>query len=104
MGWRVVAGCSIRSEFWEEILTSREMQIYPLFAAIGAALGICGYSMARNLAINPDVRITKEDRAAGVLENYKEGEAYKMHGLRKYLQQQEPQIMPGINNYFSGAK
>ncbi|XP_024366023.2 uncharacterized protein [Physcomitrium patens] len=79
-------------------------EIYPLFAAIGAALGICGYSMARNLAINPDVRITKEDRAAGVLENYKEGEAYKMHGLRKYLQQQEPQIMPGINNYFSGAK
>nr|XP_024372549.1 uncharacterized protein LOC112280874 isoform X2 [Physcomitrium patens] len=80
------------------------MVIYPLFFAIGAALGICGYAMARNLAINPDVRITKEDRAAGVLENYKEGEAYKMHGLRAYVRQQEPQIMPGFNNYFSGAK
>lgn len=32
------------------------MQIYPLFLAIGAALGICGYAIARNLAINPDVR------------------------------------------------
>ncbi|KAG0579235.1 hypothetical protein KC19_4G083800 [Ceratodon purpureus] len=79
-------------------------EIYPLFLAIGTALGICGYAMARNLAINPDVRISKEDRAAGVLENYKEGEAYKMHGLRAFVGKHEPQIMPGVNNYFSGAK
>jgi len=79
-------------------------EIYPLFLAIGAALGICGYAMARNLAINPDVRISKEDRAAGVLDNYKEGKAYKQHGLREYLGKCEPQIMPGFNKYFSDAK
>lgn len=49
-------------------------------------------------------RISKEDRAAGVLENYKEGEAYKMHGLRSFVKNHEPQIMPGVNNYFSSAK
>jgi hypothetical protein len=27
-----------------------------LFAAMGAALGICGFAIARNIAINPDVR------------------------------------------------
>jgi len=31
-------------------------QIFPLFAAMGAALGICGFAIARNIAINPDVR------------------------------------------------
>ncbi|KAG0629709.1 hypothetical protein M758_1G124300 [Ceratodon purpureus] len=79
-------------------------EIYPLFLAIGGALGICGFTMARNLTINPDVRISKQDRGAGVLENYKEGETYKNHSLRKYLHTQEPQIMPTINNHFSGAK
>lgn len=49
-------------------------------------------------------RISKEDRAAGVLENYKEGKAYKQHGLREYVQKCEPQIMPGFNKYFSDAK
>jgi hypothetical protein len=49
-------------------------------------------------------RISKEDRAAGVLDNYKEGETYKNHGLRSFVANHEPQIMPGVNNYFSGAK
>lgn len=33
-----------------------ELQVYPLFLAIGTALGIAGFTMARNLSINPDVR------------------------------------------------
>jgi hypothetical protein len=30
-------------------------------------------------------RINKDDRAAGVLENFKEGKAYKDHGFRRYV-------------------
>lgn len=32
------------------------MQVYPLFAAVGVAVGICGFSLARNICINPEVR------------------------------------------------
>lgn len=79
-------------------------EVYPLFLAMGTALSICGFTMVRNLTVNPDVRISKEDREAGLLENYKEGEMYKNHGLRKYLAKQEPMIMPNINNHFSAPK
>ncbi|CAK9261375.1 unnamed protein product [Sphagnum jensenii] len=79
-------------------------EIFPLFAAMGAALGICGFAIARNIAINPDVRISKEDRAAGILDNYKEGKTYKDHGLREYLKDCSPEIMPVLNRYFSASK
>jgi hypothetical protein len=79
-------------------------EIFPLFAAMGAALGICGFAIARNIAINPDVRISKEDRAAGILDNYKEGKTYKDHGLREYLKDCSPEIMPVLNRYFSTSK
>ncbi|KAG4378748.1 hypothetical protein GLYMA_17G093701v4 [Glycine max] len=45
-------------------------EVYPLFAA----LGICGLQLVRNICINPDVRVSKEKRTAGVLENSAEGE------------------------------
>jgi len=79
-------------------------EIFPLFAAIGAALGICGFAIARNIAINPDVRISKEDRTAGILDNYKEGKLYKDHGLREYLKHCKPEIMPTLNSYLSDSK
>lgn len=79
-------------------------QIFPLFAAMGAALGICGFAIARNIAINPDVRISKEDRAAGILENYNEGKSYKDHSLRDYVKDCKPEIMPGLNRFFSASK
>ncbi|MQL94910.1 hypothetical protein Taro_027575 [Colocasia esculenta] len=60
-------------------------EAYPLFAAVGLAVGICGFQLIRNICINPEVRVTKERRAAGVLENFAEGERYKEHGLRKFL-------------------
>lgn len=46
-------------------------------------------------------RVTKDNRSAGVLENYKEGEIYRKHSLRRYVADKEPQIMPTINKYFS---
>ncbi|KAL2515818.1 uncharacterized protein Fot_29789 [Forsythia ovata] len=75
--------------------------VYPLFLAVGTAIGICGFQLIRNICINPEVRVSKEGRAAGVLENYAEGQKYAEHGLRKLVRNRRPEIMPSINSFFS---
>ncbi|KAK9117461.1 hypothetical protein Sjap_016408 [Stephania japonica] len=40
------------------------------------AVGICAMQLVRNIYTNPEVRVTKEERAAGVLDNFAEGERY----------------------------
>ncbi|KAG5621664.1 hypothetical protein H5410_006882 [Solanum commersonii] len=79
-------------------------EVYPLFAAVGVAVGICGFQLVRNVSINPEVRVTKENRAAGVLENFSEGEKYAEHTLRKFVRNRSPEIMPSINGFFSDPK
>ncbi|XP_057522309.1 uncharacterized protein LOC130802355 [Amaranthus tricolor] len=76
-------------------------EVYPLFAAVGAAVGICGFQLIRNICINPEVRVNKESRAAGVLENFAEGEKYAEHSLRKFVRSKSPEIMPSLNRFFS---
>ncbi|KAL8545861.1 hypothetical protein ACS0TY_005834 [Phlomoides rotata] len=76
-------------------------EVVPLFAAVGVAVGICGMQLVRNICINPEVRVNKENRIAGVLENYEEGERYAEHALRKYLRTKVPEIMPSINSFFA---
>ncbi|KAL2922846.1 hypothetical protein RDABS01_014337 [Bienertia sinuspersici] len=76
-------------------------EVYPLFASVGVAIGICGFQLVRNICINPEVRVTKENRAAGVLDNFTEGEKYSEHSLRKFVRSKSPEIMPGINSFFS---
>ncbi|KAH0864470.1 hypothetical protein HID58_081681, partial [Brassica napus] len=79
-------------------------EVYPLFAATGVAVGICAFSLIRNITGNPEVRCTKENRAAGVLDNHAEGEKYKENFLRKYVRNKHPEIMPGINKFFTDPK
>ncbi|KAF8407972.1 hypothetical protein HHK36_007112 [Tetracentron sinense] len=31
-------------------------EVYPLFAAVGVAIGICGFQLVRNICFNPEVR------------------------------------------------
>ncbi|KAI4303868.1 hypothetical protein MLD38_039454 [Melastoma candidum] len=76
-------------------------EVYPLFAAVGVAVGICGFQLVRNICINPEVRVNKENRAAGVLDNFSEGEKYAEHGLRKFVRGRAPEIMPSINGFFT---
>ncbi|XP_020107391.1 uncharacterized protein LOC109723446 [Ananas comosus] len=76
-------------------------EVYPLFAAVGVAVGICGMQLIRNISTNPEVRVNKQNRAAGVLDNFDEGERYAEHGVRKFLRNKTPQIMPSINKFFS---
>lgn len=35
-------------------------QVYPLFAATGVAVGICGFSLIRNITGNPEVRFVSD--------------------------------------------
>ncbi|PKA52934.1 hypothetical protein AXF42_Ash001915 [Apostasia shenzhenica] len=76
-------------------------EVFPLFGAVGVAVGICGFQLVRNICINPEVRVNKEGRAAGVLENFNEGQRYSEHGLRKFVRGRAPEIMPKINSIFS---
>ncbi|KAL5987798.1 hypothetical protein ACLOJK_035552 [Asimina triloba] len=78
--------------------------VYPLFAAVGVAVGICGFQLVRNIIGNPEVRVNKENRAAGILENFAEGERYAEHGLRKFVRNKSPEIMPSINGFFTDPK
>ncbi|KAI3739278.1 hypothetical protein L2E82_29679 [Cichorium intybus] len=45
-------------------------EVYPLFAAMGVALGICGMQLFRNISGNHEVRVTKEKRVAGIFINF----------------------------------
>lgn len=49
-------------------------------------------------------RVTKENRTAGVLDNFVEGEKYAEHGLRKFVRNKSPEIMPGVNSFFADPK
>ncbi|PWA81626.1 NADH-ubiquinone reductase complex 1 MLRQ subunit [Artemisia annua] len=79
-------------------------EVYPLFAALGVAVGICGMQLVRNISGNPEVRVTKENRAAGILDNHAEGEKYAEHPLRKFVRNKSPEIMPNINSFFADPK
>ncbi|KAI5017347.1 hypothetical protein ZWY2020_042235 [Hordeum vulgare] len=58
-------------------------------------------SLLRNITGNPEVRVSKMGREAGVLENHEEGRRYTEHGLRAYVQDKTCEIMPGINKFFA---
>ncbi|KAI3730856.1 hypothetical protein L1987_62035 [Smallanthus sonchifolius] len=76
-------------------------EVYPLVAPIAGVIGLVATQLVRNISTNPDVRVTKENRTAGILENHNEGEKYAEHRLRKFLRGRTPQIMPSINDYFT---
>ncbi|PIA54311.1 hypothetical protein AQUCO_00900687v1 [Aquilegia coerulea] len=79
-------------------------EVYPLLVPIFGAVGICGMQLWRNIRTNPEVRVSKEKRAAGVLDNFAEGERYKEHFFRKYVRNQSTEIMPSVNQFFAGPK
>ncbi|KAK2389350.1 hypothetical protein P8452_27097 [Trifolium repens] len=79
-------------------------EVYPLFVPVALAVGICGMQLVRNITTNPEVRVTKQNRAAGVLDNFSEGEKYSQHFVRRFVRDKSPQIMPSINNFFSNPE
>ncbi|KAJ4849035.1 hypothetical protein Tsubulata_038064 [Turnera subulata] len=79
-------------------------EVYPLLAAMTFVTSMCIFQLTRNVFQNPDVRINKDNRRKGVLDNEEEGERYKEHGLRKFLRTQRPEIFPTLNQFFSEDK
>lgn len=62
--------------------------IYPLIAATTVGLGFLGYSIVRNFATNPDIRVQKNLRADGVSEDEsltKYGDTYKTSSIYRNL-------------------
>lgn len=49
-------------------------------------------------------RVTKENRAAGILENFDEGKRYSRHGFRQFIDGKSPEIMPGLNSFMADPK
>ncbi|GFY91523.1 NADH-ubiquinone reductase complex 1 MLRQ subunit protein [Actinidia chinensis var. chinensis] len=79
-------------------------EVYPLFASVGVVVGICSMQLVRNICTNPEVRVKKENRAAGVLDNFAEGEKYAEHRLRKFVRGRRPEVMPSLNKFFTDPK
>ncbi|OVA20469.1 NADH-ubiquinone reductase complex 1 MLRQ subunit [Macleaya cordata] len=79
-------------------------EVYPLLVPMVTVVSLVGMQLVRNITTNPEVRVTKEKRAAGVLENFEEGERYSQHSVRKYVRNRRPEVMPSINKYFSDPK
>uniref|UniRef100_A0A7N0RI98 Uncharacterized protein n=1 Tax=Kalanchoe fedtschenkoi TaxID=63787 RepID=A0A7N0RI98_KALFE len=77
-------------------------EIVPLLVPLTFVACLCGFQLTRNVFMNPDVRVNKEHRQLGVLENEDEGEKYAEHGLRRFLRTRPPEIMPALNKIFAG--
>ncbi|KAI3943445.1 hypothetical protein MKW92_028613 [Papaver armeniacum] len=79
-------------------------EVYPLLVPMVTVVGLVSMQLFRNITTNPEVRVTKENRAAGILENFEEGEKYAEHGFRKFIRGRRPEIMPALNNFFTDPK
>ncbi|XP_074569313.1 uncharacterized protein LOC141825949 [Curcuma longa] len=79
-------------------------EVYPLLGAMTFVTSMCLFQLTRNAFMNPDVRINKAHRASAVLENAEEGQKYSRHGLRRFLLQRPPEVMPAINTFFAGSR
>lgn len=93
------------ANFWK---TWVRPEVYPLFFAIGGGCGLCVFMCSRTLMHNPDVRVMKPDRTAGVLEEdrfYKEGEFFHNHAIRRFLGSGDvsKEIFASINSKLGGG-
>ena len=88
-------------------------QVYPIFAAIGGAVGLCGFFCTRQLVASPGFTAAKSRRMAGILEtkaDFDEGKNWRDHRVRRFLRSMYggkghgPQIFPGLNESFGGGQ
>ncbi|XP_078156254.1 uncharacterized protein LOC144552019 [Carex rostrata] len=64
--------------------------VYPLLAAMGFASGLCVFQLARNVVLNPDVRIMKSQRTTAILDNAEKAQQYHNHAVRDFLLSRGP--------------
>jgi hypothetical protein len=75
--------------------------VYPLIGAMSLVAGMCVFQLTRNVFMNPDVRVNKNNRQSAVLENAEEGQRYSQHAFRRYVSTQRPEVFPALNRFFS---
>ena len=76
-------------------------QVYPIFAALGSAVGLCTFFCTRQLTTSPGFTASKAKRATAIPEtsqDVKEGEKFRNHFIRRTLSGRRPEIMPGLNS------
>ncbi|KAL5198947.1 hypothetical protein ABZP36_002459 [Zizania latifolia] len=77
--------------------------VYPLIAAMSFVTGMCVFQLTRNVFMNPDVRVNKNNRQSAVLENADEGKKYHQHAFRRFVGTQRPEVFPALNRFFAGT-
>jgi len=89
------------------------IQVYPIFAAIGGAVGLCTFFCTRQLITSPGFTAAKSKRMAGVREtpeDVEEGKKWRNHVVRRTLRSMysdkgiTPQIFGGLNGSYGGGQ
>uniref|UniRef100_A0A7I4C317 Uncharacterized protein n=1 Tax=Physcomitrium patens TaxID=3218 RepID=A0A7I4C317_PHYPA len=83
-----------KAQNWQEQGTSRQGARNCASAEVGISERVFAWHC----------RINKEDRAAGYLENFTEGKAYKDSAHRRFFAKQSRMVTTRINEAFGGAK
>lgn len=84
--------------------------MYPIFVAIGSAVGLCGFFCTRQLVTSPGFTAAKTKRMAGLNEGdawVKEGKSWREHRVRRTLKSMyggQPQIFTGLNASMGGGQ
>ncbi|KAI3968267.1 hypothetical protein MKX01_018570 [Papaver californicum] len=73
-------------------------EVYPLLVPMVTVVGLVSMQLIRNITTNHEVRVTKENRAAGILENFEEGEKYAEHGFRKFIRGRRKSCLPSTTS------
>ncbi|CAL6401244.1 unnamed protein product [Bathycoccus prasinos] len=76
-------------------------EVYPIFAALGSAVGLCAFFCTRQLTTSPGFTASKAKRATAIPEtaqDFKEGEKFRNHFIRRSVLGMKPEIMPGLNS------
>merc|ERR1711990_196838 len=81
-------------------------EVYPLFAAIGAGIVLCGSYCGRLAFVNPDVFLNKTHRSSGEPYEYYDmdayGRGYRNHSIRTFFQGHNGSVFGGLNDAMSG--
>mmetsp|Transcript_18204 Transcript_18204/g.25216 ORF Transcript_18204/g.25216 Transcript_18204/m.25216 type:complete len:98 (-) Transcript_18204:122-415(-) len=83
------------------------LEVYPLIAAMCTGSVLCVGMMGRTLVQGCDVRIQKDDRQLGVMEDEKfskEGDKYYNSPWRSYFRNCQKEIFGRVNDSLGGGK
>ena len=78
----------------------RSQQILPIIGALTCAVSMCTFFCARQITSSPGFTVSKAKRTTAIPEspeNYKEGDKFRNHWIRRSVKGRRPEIMPELN-------